>query len=442
MKNNHASYRPLLLVTNGLPDIVRRGVLLALSMVLWSILIVTAQSAAIAGAVSTGAEQLLLSGFGPLNGKRVGLITNQTALIGNTHLADILSDAPDVTLAAIYAPEHGFRGLAEAGAKVKNSVDKKTGVRVLSLYGRTKKPTQKMLRGIDVLVFDIQDIGVRYYTYISTMGLAMEAAAEADIPFIVLDRPNPLGGNYVSGYVLEKRHTSFVGQFPIPIVHGMSVGELARMIKGERWLKGLDTLDLQVIEMRGWTREMRWPAAREGWVATSPNIPTFESALVYPGVGIVGLTDMNEGRGTPTPFSLFGATWFDNRKAMERLRKARLPGVTFKAETYVPRSIPNVALKPLFKGKRVRGVRVVVRDVDQYAPLEVGVHALVEAANQARSKGRKGFIREPRMFTLISGTKRLRQMIESRRSAQDIIASWRSEVARFRKLRTPYLLYK
>lgn len=396
---------------------------------------------AYASKASTGAEQLLLSGFGLLDGKRVGLITNQTALIGETHLADILADAPNVTLAAIYAPEHGFRGLAEAGAKVKNSVDKRTGVRVLSLYGRTKKPTQKMLRGIDVLVFDIQDIGVRYYTYISTMGLAMEAAAEAGIPFVVLDRPNPLGGDYVSGFVLEKRHTSFVGQFPIPIVHGLTVGELARMIKGEGWQKNVRNLDLRVVEMRGWKRDMRWPSARDGWVATSPNIPTFESALVYPGVGIVGLTDMNEGRGTATPFSLFGATWFDARKAAARLRKARLPGVTFKAETYVPRSIPNVALKPLFKGKRVHGVRVVVRDVKRYAPLEVGIHALVEAAAQGRAKKRKKFIRESRMFTLISGTKRLRRMIESDRSANAIIRSWRSEVDRFRKRRAPYLLY-
>ena len=191
-------------------------------------------TAATAGQTSTGAEELLLSGFGPLDGKRVGLITNQTGLVGETHLADILSDAPNVTLAAIYAPEHGFRGLAEAGAKVRNSIDKRTGTRVLSLYGKTKKPSRKMLKGIDVLVFDIQDIGVRYYTYISTMGLAMQAAAEANIPFVVLDRPNPLGGEYVSGYVLEKRHTSFVGQFPVPIVHGLTVGELAEMINGER----------------------------------------------------------------------------------------------------------------------------------------------------------------------------------------------------------------
>ena len=187
--------------------------------------------------VTTGAEALAASGFAALAGKRVGLITNQTGRVGAEHLADLLSTAAGVKLTAIFAPEHGFRGKAEAGASVRSGVDARTGAPIYSLYGASKKPTPAMLRNVDVLVFDIQDVGARFYTYISTMGLAMQAAAAARIPFVVLDRPNPLGGEYVSGFVLEPSLRSFVGEYPIPIVHGMTVGELARMIKGEAWLE-------------------------------------------------------------------------------------------------------------------------------------------------------------------------------------------------------------
>ena len=267
------------------------------------------------------------------------------------HLADLLSAAPNLKLTAIFAPEHGFRGTAEAGASVRSGVDTKTKVPIYSLYGATKKPTPNTLRNVDVLVFDIQDIGARFYTYISTMGLAMQAAAAARIPFIVLDRPNPLGGEYISGFVLEPALRSFVGQYPIPMVHGLTVGELARMIKGERWLDGLEALDLSVIEMQGWQRSMRWPQTQQAWVATSPNIPTFEAALVYPGIGIVGETAVNEGRGTPTPFSLFGAPWLDGARMATRLNAIGLAGVRFEKTTYTPHSIPSVATRPRFEGR-------------------------------------------------------------------------------------------
>jgi uncharacterized protein YbbC (DUF1343 family) len=213
-----------------------------------------AQSQAATETFATGADRLAASGFAALSGKRVGLITNQTGLVKGEHLVDLLSKASGVKLAAIFAPEHGFRGKAEAGASVRGDLDAKTGVPIFSLYGSTRKPTQAMLRNVDLVVFDIQDVGARFYTYISTMGLAMQAAATARIPFVVLDRPNPLGGEYVSGFVLEPPLRSFVGQYPIPIVHGLTVGELARMIKGERWLDGLGALELSVVEMQGWRR--------------------------------------------------------------------------------------------------------------------------------------------------------------------------------------------
>ena len=276
-------------------------------------------------AIITGAERLAAAAFAPLDRRRVGLITNQTGRVGADHVADLLSSARGPRLAAIFAPEHGFRGTAEAGAAVQDGRDRRTGVPVLSLYGATRKPTEAMLRDIDVLVFDIQDVGVRFYTYISTMGLAMQAAAARRIPFLVLDRPNPLGGEDVSGFVLEPALTSFVGQYPMPIVHGMTVGEIARMIKGERWLDGLDGLDLTVIEMEGWKRAMRWPATGLAWIPTSPNVPTFETALVYPGMGLVGEVLVNEGRGTPTPFLQFGAPWLDAARSALRSTRSQCP---------------------------------------------------------------------------------------------------------------------
>lgn len=393
--------------------------------------------------VKTGADVLVETNFEALAGRRVGLVTNQTGLVGGEHLADVLNREKDVTLAAILGPEHGFRGRVEAGLAVKDGVDPATGVQVFSLYGKTRKPTRTMLRNLDVLVFDIQDIGARFYTYISTMGLAMQAAAEAGIPFVVLDRPNPLDGNTVSGHMLEPRYTSFVGQYPIPILHGMSVGEFALMIKGERWLKGLEKLDLQVIQMQGWRRGMRWPETGLRWIATSPNIPTFNSSLVYPGVGIVGETQLvNEGRGTPEPFTMIGAPWLNAKRLAKRLNTVGLGGVQFEATRYTPRSIPGVAAKPLFVGRSINGVRIRITNPGQVQPLDLGIHMLALLIAEARSAGVKKLFAKPGWFHHIAGTKRLYRMLVQGASGRAIVRSWRAEVALFERQRAPYLLYK
>jgi len=399
------------------------------------------QTSAAPRPVATGADVLAASRFAALAGKRVGLISNHTGRVGGLHLADLLSTAPNVKLTAIFAPEHGFRGSAEAGATVHDGVDTKTGVPVFSLYGASKKPTQAMLRNVDVLVFDVQDIGARFYTYISTMGLAMQAAAAARIPFVVLDRPNPLGGDYVSGFVLEPPLRSFVGQYPIPIVHGLTVGELARMIKGEKWLDGLDHLDLTVVEMQGWQRSMRWPQTERAWIATSPNIPTFESALVYPGIGIVGETEVSEGRGTPTPFSVFGAPWLDAQRVIARLNSAGLAGARFEPATFTPRSIPGVATRPRFEGKTISGIRVVVTDMAPLEPLELGMHVLSALAAEARAKGITRLSGNLGMFHAIAGTRRLHRMLASGSDGAAIAAAWQAEVAQFKTRRARYLLY-
>lgn len=391
-------------------------------------------------AVRTGADVLAGEGFTRLAGRRVGLLTNQTGRVGTTHLADLLHDARGLKLTAILAPEHGFRGAVEAGAKVSDDIDRRTGARVWSLYGATKKPTAQMLADVDMLVFDIQDVGVRFYTYISTLGLAMQAAAARGIPFVVLDRPNPIGGTDVSGFMLDARLKSFVGQYPMPIVHGLTVGEVARMIRGERWLEGLERLDLQVVPLAGWTRAARWPATGLGWLPTSPNIPTFEAALVYPGMGLVGETLVNEGRGTPRPFSQFGAPWLDADAVAARLSAQRLPGVRFTAASYTPRAIPGVAAEPRFRDQTIPGVALAVTDVAAYRPLEVGMHVLAALSQAARGRGEPLFGKLA-MFNATSGTTRLHAMLERGAEGAALVAAWQQEARGFAEARKPYLLY-
>ena len=409
----------------------------------WAGMLLSETAIAATGApkVRVGAEILVERHLDQLAGKRVGLVTNHTGLAGGEHLADVLARTKGVTLAAILAPEHGFRGAVEAGAKVSDGRDEKTGIPVLSLYGATRKPTPAMLKGLDILVFDIQDIGVRFYTYISTMGLAMQAAAEAKIPFLVLDRPNPLGGEYAAGFMMEKGLISFVGQFEIPQVHGLTVGELANMIKGERQVAGVDKLDLRILAMDGWKRSMRWPETGREWVRTSPNIPTFITALVYPGVGLVEGIPANEGRGTDTPFLQLGAPWIDGKRLAARMTAAKLPGATFAPVEYTPRPLPGVANSPRFEGKRISGIRITVTDHNAYRPLDVGAHFLSGLASEAKASGTELFDKTA-MFDRLAGTRRLRALLEKGAPGTEILAAWQSEVEVFKRRRMPYLIYR
>jgi uncharacterized protein YbbC (DUF1343 family) len=258
---------------------------------------------------------------------------------------------------------------------------------------------------------------------------------------VVLDRPNPLGGEYVSGFVLEPKLRSFVGQYTIPIVHGMTVGELARLIQGEKLLSGLENLELRIIEMQGWQRSMRWPQTQRVWVATSPNIPTFEAAIVYPGIGVVGELEVNEGRGTPTPFSLVGAPWLDAARVVAKLNALKLPGVKFESVTYTPRSIPGVAASPRFAGKSIDGVHVAATDIARIQPLEIGMHMLSALVAEARAKKVDRLFPNLAMFNAIAGTKRLHNMLTAGSDGAAIIAAWQADVAKFKTQRAGYLLY-
>lgn len=391
--------------------------------------------------VKTGAQVLHERGYDLLADKRVGLITNHTAVVGGVHLAEAMKKSGAVKLSALFSPEHGLYGKAEDGVAISEGTDNTTETKVFSLYGATKRPTPDMLRDLDLLVFDIQDIGSRFYTYISTMGLAMQAAAEAGIPFVILDRPNPLGGTYVSGFLLEPQFKSFEGLYRVPIAHGMTVGELAVMVKEEGMLAGLENLDLRVIKMDGWRRDMQWPDTGLPWISTSPNIPDFETALLYPGMCFFEATAANEGRGTLEPFKVVGMPANNAEEIAQLLNAANLPGVTFQPHSYVPVSIPGMSSRPKFRNQAVNGVRLVISDRKAFLPVETGVHLLSVLSRRAPQNGIGTFFK-PAGLARLAGTDILLWAVERGAPPEDIIAGWKSEVREFLEKRESYLLYE
>lgn len=390
--------------------------------------------------IRTGAERLVEQDFGVIDGMRVGLITNHTAVVGDRHLADILHEAENVELVALFGPEHGIRGDADAGARIDDMVDEQTGVPVYSLYGQTRKPTPEMLEGVDALVFDIQDIGARFYTYISTMGLAMEAAAEEDVRFVVLDRINPLGGELVEGFVLEPGFESFVGQFPIPVTHGLTVGELALMIRSEEFMEGAVTLDLHVVEVRGWTRDILWSDTDLDWISPSPNIPDFETALVYPGSCYFEATSASEGRGTYEPFLQVGAPWADGEQLAAMLNDRNLPGLRFEPVTFTPKSIEGMSSRPKLLGEELQGVRYIVEDPHAVEPVAAGMHVLEVFYATVPVDERETLLNKAR-FARLGGTDRMHDLFTVGATAEEVIAAWKDEVEAFRELRSLFLIY-
>lgn len=347
-----------------------------------------------------------------LEGKRVGVVGNQTSIIGKTHLVDSLLSL-GVDIRKIYTPEHGFRGKADAGAKVNSSKDEKTGLPIVSLYGKNKKPTSEMLQGVDVILFDLQDVGVRFYTYISTMSYVMEAAAENGLPVIVLDRPNP-NGFYVDGPVLKTENKSFVGMHQVPVVYGMTIGEYAMMVNGEGWLKGGINCDLTVIPIKDYNRN----AIYELPVKPSPNLPNWESVYLYPTLCFFEGSIVSLGRGTETPFQVYGHP--DMRGSY----------------TFTPKSTRG-ASKPLLEGQRCRGENLVEYAHDYaHNANELHLEWIIEAYQQL--KGKDFFID---YFRLLAGDKQLRRDIENGKSADEIRASWKNDLEAFGVTREKYLLY-
>lgn len=388
--------------------------------------------------VIIGAEQLFAPEYEKLiKGKRVGLVTNHTGLLPDgTHLIDLLNENEDVDLTLLFGPEHGLRG--EEDTHVSDGVDKKTGLPIISLYGKLRKPTKEMLEKVDVLVFDIQDIGARYYTYIKTMLNVLEAAAEEGVPYIVLDRPNPITGNYVDG-PMGKPLESGSGIGNIPITHGMTVGELAKMFNGELKEKGLPTAELTVIPLKNYERDQWYDQTGLPWVKPSPNMLNLKTAILYPATCLLEGTNYSEARGTMEPFEVLGAPWVDGEKLAEKLNSYNLKGIQFKPRTFVPDSIVDgiKIYPPKFLGEKVEGVEIVITDRDKLESAKAGVyilHALLELYPD------KFEWRNARMDGLL-GTSRIREQLQTGVSPEQIVTEWDDAEEKFRTKREKYLLY-
>ncbi|PLR69917.1 DUF1343 domain-containing protein [Bacillus sp. PAMC26568] len=379
--------------------------------------------------VTPGVEVLLKDQKELLKGKKVGLITNPTGIdSGLNSIVDLLNDDPEIELTALYGPEHGVRGDAQAGSSVEFYIDEKTGLPVYSLYGKTKKPTPEMLANVDVLVFDIQDVGTRYYTYIYTMAYAMEAAKENNIPFIVLDRPNPQGGLSVDGPVLEPEFSSFVGLYPIPLKHGMTVGELASFFNKEFEIGA----DLTVVKMNGWKRSMNFDETGLPFVLASPNMPTVSTTFVYPATGLIEGTNVSEGRGTTKPFELIGAPYINSTDLAEKLNSLSLPGVKFRAASFTPTFSKHA-------GKLSHGVEIYVTDREEFEAVPTGLHIIKTIHDMYPDDFQ--FL-AANNFSLLIGNDWVRTMILEGATVADIMNEYQDEQDEFKKVRKEYLIYK
>lgn len=371
---------------------------------------------------ANGIDVLERQGFQPLKGKRVGLITNHTGRTADGRSTiDVLFKAPDVKLVALFSPEHGIRGVKDE--KVENSTDEKTGLPIFSLYGETRQPTPKMLEGIDVLVFDIQDIGTRFYTYISTMGLAMEAAAKANIEFVVLDRVNPITGTHVEGPIADPEKFSFIAFHGIPVRHGMTVGELARLFNAERRINAR----LTVIEVSGWERGQWFDETGLTWVNPSPNMRSLTEATLYPGIGLLEMTDLSVGRGTDTPFEVIGAPWIDERTLAAEIKKAEIPGLTVVPVRFTPKA-------SVHKDKECGGVNLVITDRDRFNAVECGL----ELAFILKRLYPKEFD-VAKLDKLLADKEILARLASGSPAGEP---NWSPELETFKKIRERYLMYK
>ena len=362
-------------------------------------------------------------------GKRVGLITNATGVDSQLRRSvDILKEK--VNLVTLFAPEHGLRGNVVAGAAVPYETDIRTGLPIYSLHGDTRKPTAAMLKNIDILVFDIQDIGARSYTYIYTMAYAMQSAREHNKTFVVFDRPNPVGGSKVEGGLLKPDYSSFIGLYPIPIRHGLTVGELARLFNEEFGIGAR----LVVIPMQGWSRRMQQAETGLPWVMTSPNIPTVDSALVYSGTGLFGGSNVSEGIGTTRPFELVGAPWLEGEKLAEKMNALRLAGVYFRPVHFTPQW-------GKYQGRVCNGIQIHVTDRQAVSSVTVGLHLLETIREQGGSRFKwnepKG--NERWMIDLYAGGTELRT---GRISAPELLKLWARQAEEFRLKSAKYQLYK
>lgn len=387
--------------------------------------------------VRLGSEVFLENHIDSVQHQRVGIICNHTSLLSNkTHFVDTLL-ARNIAVKALFAPEHGFRGAKPRGELVSDTVDGKSGLPIYSLYGAFKKPPEEVLRNIDVLVYDIQDVGARYYSYPWSMMLAMEAAASAHKTFIVLDRPNPINGMDIEGPTLDTTLRSSAGAFPIPTRYGLTIGEVAKMIVGERWIEHADSLKLVVIPMEGWRRDMWYDATKLPWTPPSPNIKTLAAATVYPGTCVFEGTNVSEGRGTFKPFEYIGAPWIDRSVLARKLNERNLPGVKFHPIVFIPRSDSLTEVNPKYRNQLCEGIYIQVTDRNRFRPVSVALQILFVI----RSTYSSNFKFIAQTFDALIGSKEVREKVADEDFIDTLRRSWTADSAKFQLFRQEYLLY-
>jgi uncharacterized protein YbbC (DUF1343 family) len=387
--------------------------------------------------VILGLERLLGERVSELGGARVGLICNQSSVDHNfQHAADLFHQHREINLTALFGPQHGIRGdVQDNMVETGHAFDQETGLPVFSLYSETREPTEEMLRGVDTLVFDMQDVGCRIYTFIYTLANCMRAAARYGKRVLVCDRPNPINGVSVAGNVLEPEFASFVGQFPLPTRHGMTVGELARLFKEHFGIE----CELETIEMQGWERELWLDETDAPWVMPSPNMPTLDSATVFPGTVHLEGTQMSEGRGTTRPFELVGAPYVEATRYAGELNGLGLPGVYFRASGFQPTFQKHA-------GRGCQGVQIHVLDREVFEPVMSGIACVLVAGKLYGEKLRwkeppYEYVYDKNPFDVIAGTDTLRQSIERLESLESIVARWQGGLEEFKALRARFLLY-
>jgi uncharacterized protein YbbC (DUF1343 family) len=387
--------------------------------------------------IINGADLLFSENLNLISGKKVGVVCNHTSLLADgKHLVDALLDQNNVSVKSIFTPEHGFKGSAEAGELIDYKKNLYKNIPIVSLYGKDRKPSKENLKDVEVLIFDIQDVGARFYTYISTMYYVLEAAGENNIPVIILDRPNPIGGNYVDGSVLDPNYKSFVGIAEIPTTHGMTVGELAKYFVGEKLISTWKNVSLNVISCKDWKREIPTQYSSK-WNSPSPNINSLETALVYPGICLIEGTNISEGRGTRFPFLQIGAPFFSSEDIIEKLELLKVEGAEFQTVTFIPEDLKEMATNPKFEGKTCYGIKIKIIDPNKFESVKFGVKLLYVLTKLYGNKIKFN----DSSFDRLAGTNILREQLNNQMMPDEIFAGWQKELTKFNKKRIQYLLY-
>jgi len=386
--------------------------------------------------IVNGVDLLFSENLNLITGKNVGVVCNHTALLSDgTHLVDALIEN-QIKVKSIFTPEHGFKGSAEAGEYIDYKKNLYKEVPIISLYGNDRKPSKDNLKDIDVLIFDIQDVGARFYTYISTMYYVLESAGDNHIPVIILDRPNPIGGSYVDGPVLDPNYKSFVGIAQIPITHGMTVGELAKYFVGEKIIPSWKNISLNVITCKNWKREIPNQFYSK-WNSPSPNINSLETALVYPGTCLLEGTNISEGRGTRFPFLQIGAPFFKSKDIIEKLDLLKIEGAEFQAVAFIPENINGMATNPKFETKTCYGIKIKITDSNKFESVKLGVKLLYVLTKLYGNNIKFN----DSSFDRLAGSSTLRKQLKKQLTPDKILATWQKELTKFNKNINQYLLY-